>query len=353
MNIVFIVITSAFLLLAPADVSADPNSSVFYTVQIAATHSREEALRVMKGLQRQGDTPFLLDIYDNKGVLWHTVHAACFKNFRAAKAFAAKFFERQGEKAVVFPLSEASFDIFRRRAETLRTEEKLPDTQSPVAIKTRLLEEKVTQPPTVTASLIPEDNSRLPNPVGVSSRENHGRYVMANMGVFRTEKSSGDLNRDLADHGFTANSSIDRTNLAWKLVGGYKFTQILGVEAGFVHMQKINTRIDASNTSGLVGEAVRYAPLTMDGVIVEGVASWDVNPRFSLIGKVGGFLWRGEVSASGLGEQITRQDDGVDFVFGAGANYYLWDRTWLRIEWERFLTPDGGDLVSAGLGVAF
>ncbi|HIJ83267.1 MAG: TonB-dependent receptor [Magnetococcales bacterium] len=351
MNIVLLVIVSVLLLLVPSGVSAEPDPSAVHTVQVVAARSREEALRVMKGLQRRGDSPFMLDIYDRQGILWHTVHAARFKNLRAAKVYAAKLSGKKGKSAVVLSLPEASFDNFRRRSETWMTEE--TDRNSSVAAKAPLLEKKVIQPPIVTANLIPEGGSRLSNQADISSRESHGRYIMANMGVFRTEKSSDDLNRDLTDHGFTANSSIDRTNLAWKLVGGYKFTQILGVEAGFVRMQKINTRIDASNTSGLVGEAARHAPLTMDGVIVEGVASWDVTPLFSLIGKAGGFLWRGKVSASGPGEQIIRRDDGVDFVFGVGADYDLWDRAWLRVEWERFLTPDGGDLVTAGLGVAF
>lgn len=206
---------------------------------------------------------------------------------------------------------------------------------------------------TVQVAATKGDDPPPPDHDDIPVNTTHRRYALASAGLFRTSKDSGDLDRDLAGQGFTANSAIDRTNPAWKLVGGYKFTKVLGVEAGYLRMNKMSTRVDSSGGAGIVPAAARFAPLTMEGVVVEGVAAWHINPSLSLIGKAGGFLWKGKVSADGLGEQATRREDGVDFVFGGGADWHLGEQVSLRLEWERFLTLDAGDLFSAGIGVEF
>lgn len=176
------------------------------------------------------------------------------------------------------------------------------------------------------------------------------RYALGSLGIAPTTKSSADLDRDLAN---TVTSSINRTNPAWKIVGGYKFTQRLAVEAGYARFQKMNTTISTFSGSGILNDVVKLAPLTMNGAIVEGVATWEIDPLFSLIGKAGGFVWQGGVSASNQGEKVTRKDHGIDLVLGFGADFHIWEQKLLRIEWERFFTPDQVDLFSVGLGVEF
>ncbi|MEO5332840.1 MAG: outer membrane beta-barrel protein [Magnetococcus sp. YQC-5] len=180
------------------------------------------------------------------------------------------------------------------------------------------------------------------------------QYILVSLGITHTEKDSADLNHDLANNGYVATSSIDRTNMGSKIVGGYKFTKYLGVEAGYTLFQKIGTKISASNKSDVIYDAVKYTPLRMQGAIVEGVATWDATPSISLIGKAGGFVWNGKVNLnSSHGDEVTRKDNGIDPILGVGADFHFLDQMFMRIEWERFFTPDKLDLFSAGVGMLF
>ncbi|MBF0108778.1 MAG: SPOR domain-containing protein [Magnetococcales bacterium] len=361
------------LAMVPSVVDASDSDKNVYTVQVSASRSREDAIAEMEKLRRQGFTPFMLDIYNSKNILWHTVQIGYDTNLQVAKKQARKFRKKSGKSAEVLTLPATSFAYFKLRAsgESFEGTQKLWTNQPSPAIEEppKNLSGTYSQQPSVSLKDIKPDVSDpvtdgkklksmepdVPDSLDVASPLTNDKkwYVVASVGVSHVGKSSEDLDRDLSSQGFTTTSSIDRTNQGLKLIGGYKFARYLGVEAGFVHFTKVNTKIDASNAGGIANAVVNHAPLTMNGAVMSGVGTWRITPEIALHGKAGGFLWNGKVNANALGDSVTRKDDGIDPILGVGAEFNISDQTLFRIEWDRYLTSDKMDLFSSGVGVRF
>lgn len=162
-----------------------------------------------------------------------------------------------------------------------------------------------------------------------ASAQDSGFYIGAGAGM-----TSFDTCDDLTGLGLT---SCDDEDSGFKVYAGKGFTQNFGVEVGWVDLGEIK----ASGPGGT-------ATLGVDGFQVAALGMLPLNPRISLFGKVGVYLW--DASASGPGGSLS--DDGSDIMFGVGLNWNLARRLDLRVEWEQF-DIDGDDVSLLSAGVAF
>lgn len=148
--------------------------------------------------------------------------------------------------------------------------------------------------------------------------------------------TSVDVCDDLVAVGAT---SCDDTDSGLKLYAGNEISRNLGVELGWVDLGKVT----ASGPGG-------SAKVEVDGFQIAALGILPVNPRFSVFGKVGLYLW--DVSATGSGGSLS--DDGSDIMFGLGLNWNLTQNLDLRAEWEQFdIDGDDVSLISAGVRLRF
>ncbi len=153
-----------------------------------------------------------------------------------------------------------------------------------------------------------------------------GFYVGAGAGY-----TSVDLCDDLRALGAT---SCDDSDIGFKVFGGFKFNQYFSAEAGYVDL----------------GEATASAPgislsTEVDGFQIAAVGSYPIE-QFSLLGKVGLYIWDGEVNTT-IGNF---DDDGTDIMFGVGGAFHFNPQLSLRGEWERFdIDGDDVDMFSASI----
>ena len=86
-----------------------------------------------------------------------------------------------------------------------------------------------------------------------------------------------------------------------------------------------------------------------DGFQFAAVGSYPIE-QFSLLGKVGLFMWDAEISTN-LG---SFDDDGTDIMFGVGGAFKFTPQLSVRGEWERFdFDGDDVDLFSASIIYSF
>lgn len=367
MRFIFMCVMLIFVSSLPVGAMAVPTSKNIHTIQVASYLSLDRAMKEMELMRRRGFKPFMLDLYDDQHRLWHSIHIGKYSDFLLAMTERIDFSRKTGKKAIVYSNSSESLALFEDRvlskdksesstqkiatateastpvAEKLSTPIKTP--AEPVQ-KTQI--EPVQEEPTVVTQGQPE-SAQKPFLI-ITDR----LYVLASLGLSSTDRSDADLERDLRNRGFFTQASIDGTNFGGKIVGGYQWTEHFGIEAGYVHFQSVDTHIRASAAgAGLINEFVQHAPLTVQGAVIEGVASWDPHPKVSLIGKAGGFLWHGEVQAEDQGVTVTREEEDFDLVLGAGVSFHVWDQRSLRLEYERFFTPDPVNFYSIGLEAGF
>ncbi len=185
---------------------------------------------------------------------------------------------------------------------------------------------------------------------GTASAATPGWYLGVGAGESDADVSSGDVNQDMAEAGITGTSSVDDTDTAWKIFAGYQYNRYLGVEVGYVDLGEID--VDAITTAPTA--ATIKADVETQGVALSVVGSYPINDKFSVFGRVGAFYWDTEASAaavvSGAVAKASEDDDGIDLLFGAGAEYGFTRNIGVRLEWERYdVDGDDVDMISGNL----
>ena len=107
---------------------------------------------------------------------------------------------------------------------------------------------------------------------------------------------------------------------SWKLFAGYKFNRHVSVEGGHVdfgRLREIGGAAEAHlETTALEASLVGGLPITQ---------------QFSLLGRVGGYRSRAELSGAAAGKKSTS-----NFTFGVGVQYDFGRHVGLRGEWQRY-----------------
>lgn len=186
----------------------------------------------------------------------------------------------------------------------------------------------------------------------VAQAADTGWYVGGGAGQSSFDISGSELDALLADDGITATTSVDDSDTAWKLFGGYRMHPNFGVEIAYVDYGTLATRSTVTAPSaGTVNIDMDMTAWTFDAA-----AFLPLGDGLELFGKAGVALWDIDAGVSGTGGggafSGSADDDGSDFHFGVGASYALTDNFRIRAEWERINADDDLDgwTVSAVLG---
>ena len=140
----------------------------------------------------------------------------------------------------------------------------------------------------------------------------------------------GGVGQSKADDACDGVSSCDDTDTGWKLFGGYRFTQYVAVEAGYVDLGEFSGNVSGI---GVSAEAT--------GVTAHVVGTLPINDRFSLLGRLGTIYADVDVKASAFGISVSEDDQSFAFAAGLGAEVNITDQFSLRAEYELF--KDIGD----------
>lgn len=127
--------------------------------------------------------------------------------------------------------------------------------------------------------------------------------------------------------GFTTSAgTCDKSELAGKVFGGYKFNKYLGAEGALVYL---GTATADGTFLGVPTTSDVYA----GGLELAGTGTLPVTDQFGIIGKLGVLLWG---IRSDVGTGFDRDDTGASFAMGAGLKYDITKHVGIRFEWERF-----------------
>lgn len=181
-----------------------------------------------------------------------------------------------------------------------------------------------------------------------------GVYVGGSFGYSDARASTGQLQGRLAGRGQNTNVSLDDTSYGWKAFAGYRFDWPLAVELGYTSMEGLDSTITVNSSNpNLNADVRREHPIKGHGVALALLVpvSWK---SLTVFGKFGGWLWDADVDINLGGSVLNADDDGVDLLFGAGAQYFLTSNLALRAEFERYyLDRDESDLWTLGGVIRF
>ena len=192
--------------------------------------------------------------------------------------------------------------------------------------------------------------------------KSQGVYIYGAVGQSRTDLGKGGLDAALTGVGVTGlSSSVDETDIGYKLLAGYMFNKYLGVEGGWVDLGKFT--YSASFTGPVAG--TMKADIKASGFNLAAIGALPISDSFSVFLKVGTIdaSLKGTATATGSGTSATGsvKDTSWKGNYGIGVMYNFNANLAIRAEWERFAklgdkntTGEGDvDLLSVGLKYAF
>ena len=139
----------------------------------------------------------------------------------------------------------------------------------------------------------------------------------------------------------TAGFSCDKTDMAWKIFGGYQFMRYLAAEGGYTNLGKIKASTDAGGTSASVSSKSTAWELLAVGsypIGTSGFAPYVKAGFYSAETKSDISLTAGGASTSGSFKKTN-----TDWTAGLGVRYDFMKNFAVRAEWQRYNGVGGGD----------
>ena len=147
-------------------------------------------------------------------------------------------------------------------------------------------------------------------------------------------------------------TSCDDKSFSWKLLGGYQFSPIFGLEAFYVNLGNIKASGESSQASGEV-------TAEMSAIGLAATAGWPINQQLSIFGKAGlahaKTTGKITVSETVKGKTVNASES-IDsntnnFMAGAGIKYAINENLAVRAEWEYFKDVFNGNTAFNGTGI--
>ncbi len=144
---------------------------------------------------------------------------------------------------------------------------------------------------------------------------------------------------------------FDTKDTAFKIFGGYRILDWVGVEAGYVDLGKITQR---GNQPGLTGFRLEEAGFNAFGVLY-----WDIAPvvPIDLFAKAGLMVSQAHVRVNSLFSTFDDTNNSTDLAWGVGGQFRL-GKLGFRLEYEHFNLDAGSgfdspNMISAGATYTF
>jgi OOP family OmpA-OmpF porin len=149
-----------------------------------------------------------------------------------------------------------------------------------------------------------------------------------------------------------AGFSCDDTDIGWKVFGGLEMNEYISMEFGYADFGKAKVK-----------DATSSASAEVNGMTVQLIGTYALNPSFTLIGKGGFGILHTDVKGTDAGTPFNMEDTDLEWSLGLGAQYNFNKAVGLRLEWERYFevgSPEADstgeadiDLISAGVVFKF
>jgi OOP family OmpA-OmpF porin len=155
---------------------------------------------------------------------------------------------------------------------------------------------------------------------------------------------SSALDTNLAGQGIASSTTLNDTDTAWKLFGGYQFNTYYGFEGGYDRLGRFSANSASAGGSG------SGTWDTNNVWTVAGTGTLPITDQFSVLAKLGlaystvafNYLAAGPAGTVGISQSTSRTQP----LFGLGVKYDFDQHVALRGEWEHF--KDVGDSNTTG-----
>lgn len=173
-------------------------------------------------------------------------------------------------------------------------------------------------------------------------------YFGAQIGWAQTDISSSQISARMNERGISGSATtIDNERSATRVLAGYRVTNILGIEAGYTQLGRINTRFADLNTETSARDLRSVRPGTGRGAELAVTSGYDFASRLRGEARLGLLHW----NADHFLDNGSRDDSrGTDPLYGFALHWRLNDHWSGRMSWDRYkVESDVTELLGIGL----
>lgn len=167
---------------------------------------------------------------------------------------------------------------------------------------------------------------------GPSGAEEEGWYAGGGGSV--TDYKGPDVIRDLSGQGLAGTSALKTQAFPWQLFFGYRGVHHLGFEAGYLHLDALEGKLDL--TAPVINRVDGSRETDGFSLLIDG--SLPVRRGFTLVANGGVYIWHIHSAASSLASAtaVAAVNDhrGVAPRVGFGLEANISERSTLRVQWN-------------------
>ena len=201
----------------------------------------------------------------------------------------------------------------------------------------------------------------LVSAAGQVAAADSGGYIGFSFGQSKAKIDGNGLDSALASQGIASSTSVDETDIGFKLYGGYQFNKNFALEAGYTDFGELTSHTVVTSPGSATGDG-KWKAYSID---ISAVGILPINEKFSLFGRAGVSFWNldFDFTANGPGGTFgdSESENGVGPLLAIGASFDLARQFTLRAEYERHFDigkddttgKSDVDLVSIGLVYRF
>jgi hypothetical protein len=168
-------------------------------------------------------------------------------------------------------------------------------------------------------------------------------YLGGQIGQAQGDVGASEMNQRMAELGYVAQAKVSGQNrTAWELIAGYEYSKYLSLEAGYVDLGEVRTRLSGSpvDIQDYLNSANLVHPRSASGYELALLGRYPFDEKNSVFLR-GGLLFSGSsYQADAQTEFAKRNSDDKDVFIGFGYGYEINDQWGLQVSAENYRIED-------------
>ncbi len=180
-------------------------------------------------------------------------------------------------------------------------------------------------------------------------------YLGGLLGQARGDVGAAEMNDRMAALGYDAEAQVSNQNrTAWELFAGYKYSDYLSVEAGYIDLGEVRTRLKGSvvDINDYLASANLVHPRSASGYELAVLGRYPINEKNYLYLRAGLLFANSRYEADAEVDFAKRSNSSRDGFVGIGYGYEINDRWGMRVSYENYRVEDE-NIGLLGLGIQY
>ena len=176
--------------------------------------------------------------------------------------------------------------------------------------------------------------------------------IVASIGQSSADVTKIELNNALDDQ-YAEVTSIDDTDMSWRLGVNYSIDNHWFIEASYVDLGAFSSTVEGItlNPEDFQQKVASALPTNASGFTVGGGYQYEINDRWYIDANTGLFSWESDNTSKGAAT-LTNSQDGTDLYYGVGLGVQLMENMKISLNYTNY-NLESNDVATTALTINY